>query len=147
MRFVHSAHGVYYAQYHVCWCVKYRRRILNPGVGIYLRKILTKIVKSMAEVKLIEMGIDDKMRDHVHLVIQIPPKYSASKVVAQLKSQSASLLRRKYQWLEKVFWEENIVWSPGFFLSTIGVNEKIIKKYVQWQGKKDSGQIQLSLLK
>lgn len=101
----------------------------------------------MAEVKLIEIGIDDKIRDHVHLVMQIPPKYSASKVITQLKSQSASQMKERFSWLEKVFWGENIVWSPGFFLSTVGVNEKMIKSYVQWQGKKDSGQIQLSLLK
>lgn len=147
MRFIHSAHGVYYAEYHVCWCVKYRRRILNPGVAEYLRKILVKISREMAEVKIIKIGIDEKMKDHIHLVVQIPPKYSASKVIAQIKSQSASLLRKKYQWLKKVFWNENIVWSPGFFLSTVGVNEKTIKNYVEWQGKKDSGQIQLSLLK
>lgn len=136
MEYVHSGHGVYYAQYHICFCTKYRRRILNPGVSEYLRKILYKIE---------ELGIDEKLKDHVHLVMIIPPKYRGSDVVAQLKSQSASLLRKKFLWLEKVYWKENIVWSPGFFLSTIGADEKTIKAYVKWQGKQDLGQSQLKL--
>ena len=145
MKFTLSSHGPYYAKYHVCWCTKYRRRILNPGVSGYLRKILVKLVKSMPGLIIEEIGIDDKLRDHVHLVMIIPPKYSASDVVATLKARSASLLRVKFIFFKKVYWKENVVWSPGFFLSTIGVNEKTIRQYVAWQGKKDSDQIQLKL--
>lgn len=136
---------MYYAQYHVCWCTKYRRRILNSGTGEYVRKILTHIVRSMNGVKIEELGIDDKMKDHIHIVLTIPPKYSASDVIARLKAESASMLRKRFAWLKNVFWKENIVWSPGFFLSTVGANEKIIKEYVKWQGKQDSGQDQLKL--
>jgi putative transposase len=146
VQFVNSGHGVYHAEYHIVWCTKYRRRILNPGVVGYTRKILPKIVKSMAGVVIEEMGFDAKLKDHVHLVMLIPPKFSASDVVAQIKSQSASLLRRKFLFLKKVFWKENIVWSPGFFLSTVGVNEKTIKDYVKWQGRQDLDQNQLRLI-
>ena len=145
MKFTLSGHGIYYAQYHVCWCTKYRRRILNPGVAGYVRKILPKIVRSMAGVELVELGIDEKMKDHVHLVIIIPPKYSNSDVIARLKAKSASMMRKKFQWLGNVYWKENVVWSPGFFLSTVGVNEKVIRQYVRWQGKQDLGQTQLKL--
>ena len=100
----------------------------------------------MAGVELIELGIDEKMKDHIHLVIIIPPKYSANDVVAKLKAESASMMRKKFAFLEKVYWKENIVWSPGFFLSTVGVNEKTIKAYVRFQGKQDSGQNQLRLI-
>ena len=146
MKFVHSGHGIYYAQYHICWCTKYRRRILNPGVSGYVRKILPKIVRSMTGVKIEELGIDEKMKDHIHLVLIIPPKYSASDVVARLKAESSSMMRQKFTFLEKVYWKENIVWSPGFFLSTIGVNEKVIRQYVRFQGRQDSGQNQLKLI-
>ena len=112
---------------------------------MYVRKILEKIVRSMAGVELVEIGIDDKTRDHVHLVIIIPPRYSGSDVIARLKAESASLMRKKFAFLEKVYWKENVVWSPGFFLSTIGVNEKVIREYVKWQGKQDSGHSQLKL--
>ena len=99
----------------------------------------------MSGVVIEEIGIDEKMRDHVHLVMTIPPKYSGSDVVGQIKAQSASLIRKKFPWLEKVYWKEVVVWSPGFFLSTVGVDEKTIKQYVAWQGKQDLGQIQLQL--
>lgn len=145
VKYILSSHGPYHAKYHVCWCTKYRRRILNPGVSEYVRKILAKIVRSMAGVTIEELGIDEKMKDHLHLVIVIPPKYSCSDVVGRLKAESASQMRKKFQWLEKVYWKENIVWSPGFFISTIGIDEKTIKEYVRWQGKQDSGQSQLKL--
>jgi putative transposase len=145
VNYTHSGHGVYFAEYHICWCTKYRRRILNPGVAEYLRKILLHIARSMAGVEIEEIGIDEKLRDHVHLVIKIPPKYSGSDVVAKLKAESASEIRQKFAWLEKVYWKENVVWSPGFFLSTVGANETVIKNYVRWQGKQDSGQTQLKL--
>jgi len=99
----------------------------------------------MNGVKIEEIGMDDKLRDHVHLIVLIPPKYSGSDVVAQIKAQSASLLRKKFPWLKKAYWKENSIWSPGFFLSTVGVSEKVIKEYVKWQGKQDSGQTQLTL--
>ena len=145
MEFVHSGHGVYYAQYHICWCTKYRRRILNPGVAGYVRKILPHIIRSMTGVTIEELGIDEEMKDHLHLVMKIPPKYNASDVIGRLKGESASMMRKKFSFLEKVYWKENVVWSPGFFLSTIGVDEKVIKQYVRWQGKQDSGQSQLQL--
>lgn len=146
MKLIHSGHGVYFAEYHICWCTKYRRRILNPGVSAYLRKTLAKIIRSMPGVEIREAGIDEQMKDHIHLVMTIPPKYNASAVVARIKSQTASLLRKRFRWLEKVYWKENVVWSPGFFLSTVGVNTEVIEQYVRWQGRQDSGHAQLNLL-
>ena len=83
--------------------------------------------------------------DYVHFVMIIPPKYSISEVVGQLKSQSAQLVRRKYQWLEKVYFKENVLWSPGYFVSSVGINEHIVKRYVEFQGQQDSGQLHLEL--
>jgi putative transposase len=83
--------------------------------------------------------------DHIDTIIIIPPKYSVSDVIGKIKGQSASKLRKKFEWLEKVYWKENIVWSPGYFVSTIGVNEEQIIKYVQWQESQDLGQAKLVL--
>jgi putative transposase len=66
-------------------------------------------------------------------------------VIAQIKAESASQLRKKFAWLKQVYWKENIVWSPGFFLSTVGVDKKVIESYVKWQGKKDLDQLQMKL--
>ena len=96
----------------------------------------------MPGVKIETIGFD---QDHVHMVMVIPPKYAISDVMAQLKSQLSSRMRQKFQWLEKVYWKENIVWSPGYFVSSVGLDEETIKRYVEFQGTQDSGQ-QLKLL-
>jgi putative transposase len=83
--------------------------------------------------------------DHLHMVMSIPPKYSISAVMGKLKSQSASELRKAFAWLSKVYWEENIVWSTGYFVSSVGVDEETIRRYVEHQGSQDSGQLVLKL--
>lgn len=83
------------------------------------------------------IGFDE---DHVHFVMIIPPKYAIADVMAQLKSQSASRMRKKFAWLSKVYWKENIIWSPGYFVSSIGADEATIKRYVEHQGRQDSDQ-------
>jgi len=79
------------------------------------------------------------------MVMIIPPRYSVSDVMGRLKGKTASQLRRKFSWLQKVYWKENVVWSPGYFVSTIGVDEKVILEYVKWQAGQDLGQAQLEL--
>jgi putative transposase len=83
--------------------------------------------------------------DHIHMVMVIPPKYAVSDVIGRVKGMTSSDLRRKFNWLKKVYWKENIVWSPGYFVSTVGVDEEKVLKYVQWQERQDSGQAKLEL--
>ena len=142
MEVVKSSHSVYSLKYHVVWVCKYRRRILNPGVCQYFEIVMKKLIKSQPGVEVETIGFDE---DHVHMVMVIPPKYSISDVMGKLKSQSASELRRKFEFLEKVYWKENIVWSPGYFVSSVGLDEDVIRKYVEYQGKQDSGQLKLQL--
>ena len=137
-----SGHLVYRTEYHVVWIPKYRRRILNSGVKEYLNKLWVKILKGIPGVEIVEQNIQV---DHIHTIMIIPPKYSVSDVIGRIKGQSASKLRKKFTWLEKVYWNENIVWSPGYFVSTIGLNEEQIIKYVKWQESQDSGQAKLVL--
>ena len=135
-----SEHGVYTLSYHVVWVTKYRRKILNPGMVEYLRRILPQLVRSMPGVELEQMGFDE---DHANFVIGIPPKYAIADVMGELKNRSASLLREKFDFLKKVYWNENIVWSPGYFVSSVGINEAIIQHYVEFQGKKVLGQLRM----
>ena len=135
-----SGHGVYRTEYHVVWIPKYRRRVLNPGVRGYFSKLLPKILREMPGVEILQMSVQV---DHIHVVMIIPPKYAVSDVVGRMKSRTASMLRKKFAWLAKVYWKENVVWSPGYFVSAIGVNEKQIIRYVKWQGTQDSGQAKL----
>src|SRR5258708_490978 len=142
MEFTKSAHSVYKLQYHVVWVCKYRRRILSPGVCSYLRKLIPKLSQNIPGVKIETIGFNG---DHLHMVIVIPPKYRIADVMARLKSQSASQMRKAFKFLGKVYWKENVVWSPGYFVSSVGVDEKTIKRYVEYQGRQDSGQLLLKL--
>ena len=135
-----SSHGVYRTEYHVVWIPKYRSRILNPGVRGYISKLFPKILKEMPGVEILEKNMQV---DHIHAIMIIPPKYAVSDVIGRIKGRSASMLRKKFAWLGKVYWKERIVWSPGYFVSTIGLNEKKIMRYVRWKGHQDSGQAKL----
>ena len=135
-----SGHSVYRTQYHVVWIPKYRRRILNSGLKGYLEKIQPKILRQMPGVEIEKQNIQV---DHVHSIMIIPPKYAVSAVIGRIKGQSSSMIRKRFDWLKKVYWKEDIVWSPGYFVSTIGLDETRIKRYVEWQGAQDSGRAQL----
>ncbi len=132
-----SGHGAYRTEYHIVWIAKYRRRILNPGVRGYLAKLFPKAVRQMPGCEIVSYNMQV---DHIHMVIIIPPKYSVSEVIGRIKGQTASGVRKKFGWLKKVYWKENVVWSPGYFVSTVGIEEEKILKYVEWQGRQDSGQ-------
>ena len=142
MEVIQTGHSTYSLQYHIVWVCKYRRRILNAGVCEYLQKVLAKLLRSMPGVSIETIGFDG---DHLHIVMVIPPKYSIASVMGQLKSQSASELRRRFCFLSKVYWKENVVWSPGYFVSSVGVDEQTIKNYVEHQGTQDSGQLRMEL--
>ena len=137
-----SAHCAYRLQYHVVWVCKYRRKILKPGVRDYLKKVLYGLLRGMPGVEIETIGFDG---DHMHMVMVIPPKYAISDVMGQLKSQSSSRMRKKFDWLAKVYWKENIMWSPGYFVSSVGVDEDTIKRYVEFQGRQDEGQLRQEL--
>ena len=142
MEVFHSAHSVYRLQYHIVWVTKYRRRILKPFVTDYLRKVLPKLLRSMPGVRIETIGFD---HDHLHLVMVIPPKYSISDVMGRMKGQSSHHMRKTFKWLAKVYWKENLVWSPGYFVSSVGIDENVIRNYVEHQGRKDTDQLRMEL--
>ena len=82
-------------------------------------------------------------RDHIHMVMKTPPRYAGCDVVGKLKGMTASRLRKKFSWLGKVYWKENVVWSPGYFVTTVGIDEDKILKYITWQQNQDLGQAKL----
>ena len=137
-----SGHSVYRTEYHIVWIPKYRRRILNPGVKAYLDKLLPKVLETMLGCEVVEYSIQV---DHIHMVMIIPPKYAVSDVVGRIKGMTASKLRKRFRWLKNLYWEDNIVWSPGYFVSTVGIDEDKILRYVRWQERQDSGQAKLEL--
>ena len=123
-----SGYGVYRTEYHLVWIPKYRCRILNPGVKGYLSKLFHKVLRTMPGCEMVEMNIQV---DHIHMLMVIPPKYAVSEEIGEIKQYTASQLREKFAWLGKVYWKERVVWSPGYFVSTVGLDEKAITKYVR----------------
>ncbi len=83
------------------------------------------------------------MKDCIHMIMIIPPKYSVSDVIKKIKGVTSINLQKKFDWLKKVYRKEGVVWSPGYFVSTVGIDEKEIIKYVKWQKSQDLGQAKL----
>ena len=137
-----SGHSVYRTEYHIVWITKYRRRILNPGVKDYLIRIMPKVLAVVPGCEVVEYNIQV---DHIHMVMIIPPSYPVSAVIGRIKGMTASRLRKRFTWLKKLYTRENIVWSPGYFVSTIGIDEDKVLRYVKWQERQDSGQAKLEL--
>jgi putative transposase len=101
-----SGHGVYSTEYHIVWILKYRRRILNPGVRGYVSELFPKVLKEMPRCEILEWNIQV---DHIHLLMEIPPKYAVSDVMGKMKQYTASQMRGKFAWLKKVYWKEQVV--------------------------------------
>lgn len=142
MEYRRLAHCTYHAQYHVVFGTKHRRKVLKPGVGEYALTLMSRATRIFPEVAVIEKGAGE---DHIHILISIPPKYAVAEVVGYLKGQSAYALRRKFPFLNRVYYGADGVWSDGYFISTTGVNEATIRRYIEHQGKEDGGQARLVL--
>ena len=128
-------HSTYQHQYHIVWGTKYRRRILKPYVLIELKKILYATVKKYPTLWIENLNTDE---DHVHMQIEIPSNITVSDAVGKLKAASSRYLRSKFKFIREIYLEKDGIWSVGYFSSTIGLNESQIKKYIEWQGKKDA---------
>ena len=136
-----SGHGAYYHLYHIVFIPKYRRRILKDALRPYIADCLQEITNFHPDVEIDTYNIQV---DHVHLVMVIPPKYAVSAIVGKLKSNSSRKARAQFPFLRDRY-TRNEFWSPGFFSSTVGVNEAQIKRYVELQEKVDNGQLTLDI--
>ena len=134
-----SAHGAYQHQYHVVWIPKYRRRILRGALKRFVQEELPQIQRYYPEVEVKQWSVQI---DHIHVVLVIPPKYAVSSIVGKMKANLSRQLRLRYPELKRTYWG-GVLWSPGFFSSTVGLNEAVIRRYVDHQGRVDKGQIQL----
>ena len=137
-----NAHGSYKHQFHIVWIPKYRRKVLKLGVKTYVSRGINEILTYHPELEIIKFNIQI---DHVHLIIDIPPKYSVATIVGKIKQNSSRKIRERFEWLHKVY-KPGVFWSPGYFSSTVGLNETQIRRYVEYQEKVDKHQYQINLL-
>lgn len=141
MEVYYSSHSVYRTEYHIVFTTKYRRKALNLGFAKYTEIIIRETVDTMAGCIIKELNVQP---EHVHVIIIIPPRYAVSKVVEIIKTRSANKVRKKFLWLkEHLYYGTNSLWSTGYFVSTIGLNETVIRRYVRYQQNQDSGQAKL----
>jgi putative transposase len=137
-----SGHSAYHTEYHIVWIPKYRYRVLNPGVKAYLVKLFPKVMVELPGCEIVKYSIQP---DHIHMVIIIPPKYAVSAVVGKIKGMTSSQIRKKFGWMKLRYSRESVVWSPGYFVSIVGVERERILRYVEYQERQDSGQAKLEM--
>ena len=126
------AHTKWKCKYHIVFTPKYRRKIIYYK----LREDIVKILSELCKYKGVEIIEGKEMADHVHLIISIPPKYSVSSVMGYLKGKSALMIFDRHSNLKYKFGNRHF-WSRGYYVSTIGLNEATIAKYVREQEKHD----------
>jgi REP-associated tyrosine transposase len=123
------AHVLYQCSYHIVWTPKYRFRILQGEVG----RFVEEKIRSVCEWKRVEITELNVRADHVHMIVVVPPKVSISQLMGVVKGKSAiALFQRDKALKRKPYWG-NHFWSRGYCVSTIGVDEEKIRKYVKYQ--------------
>jgi putative transposase len=132
-RFKKLSHAIWHCKYHLVWTPKYRFRILDGEI----KEMVDICIRTFSEykhVEILELGIQ---QDHVHIVVMVPPKISISDYVGIIKGRTAIRIFNKFKQLkEKQYWG-NHFWSRGYCVDTVGLNEEMIRKYVQYQEKKE----------
>mgnify|MGYP000982831951 CR=1 FL=1 len=134
------AHTKYYTRYHIVFTPKYRRKAIYAGIRADIRDI----IKRLCMYKGIEIIEGDMMLDYVHLLLEIPPKYSVSQIMGYLKGKSALEIFDKHANLKYKYGNRDF-WSEEYYVSTVGINESTVKKYIQDQEKADIAQDKLSV--
>jgi len=126
-------HSAYQHQYHIVWGTKYRKKWLKEYVKPAVLASFNKTLKKYPNLFIEALNTD---QDHIHIQIEIPPNIYVSSAVKMLKQRSSLDLKKQFKFIDKMYLEDSI-WSVGYFSSTIGLNEKQIHKYIEWQGKQE----------
>ena len=132
-RFKRLSHSIYECKYHIVFCPKYRMRILKGEVAEYTSQQIYQLCGRKDQVEVLELNVQ---ADHVHLVVSIPPKYAVSNFVGYLKGKLAIKLLSQYEQVKRKYWGRH-VWSRGYCVSSIGLDEEKIRKYVKFQEKRE----------
>ena len=136
------SHSRWECKYHVVFIPKCRRKTLYEK----LRPHLGEVFKKLAEQKECRIEEGHLMADHVHMLISIPPKYAVSQVIGFIKGKSAIWLARVYGERKRNFVGEHF-WARGYYVSTVGRDEEVVRAYIQNQAKEDERLEQLSLFR
>ena len=134
------SHTTWDCKYHLIWIPKYQKKVLFGNLRKYLGDVFRELVLQK-ESKVLEGHL---MGDHVHMLVSIPPKYAVSQVVGYIKGKSAIHIARTYAGHRRNFIGQNF-WARGYFVSTVGRDEKTIRNYIKRQEEEDKRIDQLKL--
>jgi len=134
------SHTKWECKYHIVFIPKYRKKALYGA----LRQQLGEVLKQLAMQRESRIDEGHLMRDHGHMLVSIPPKYSVSQVVGYLKGKSAIHIARTFMGKPRNFTGESF-WARGYFVSTVGRDEKQIREYIKKQEQEDQRIDQLTM--
>lgn len=141
MGYRRGSHCIYDTKYHLVWTPKYRRWVLQGEVREAVKKLFAEIAEHHG-FSIEEMEVD---RDHVHIFLSFPPRYSIAKVVQVLKTVSAKEVRAKFPSVKRYLWGGEF-WEDGYFVRTVGdkVTAEVIRRYIRYHEKRqeERGQLQ-----
>jgi len=126
------SHTKWDCKYHVVFIPKRRKKLIFGTIRKHLGEILRELAKQR-ECRIVEGHL---MQDHVHMCISIPPKYSVSIVIGYIKGKSAISIARGFMGKARNFTGENF-WARGYFVSTVGLDEEVVRAYIRHQEQED----------
>ena len=135
-----TAHSKYRCQYHIVFAPKYRRKVIYKE----LRADIGQIIRKLCEEKKVEIIEAQACPDHIHMLVSIPLYLSVAQFVGFLKSKSALMIFDRHANLKYKYGRRNF-WARGYFVDTVGRNEKVIKEYIKNQLEEDYMADQISL--
>ena len=134
------AHTRWNCKYHIVFAPKYRRQVIygkiKADIGIMLRKL--------CEYKEVEILEAEACKDHIHMLVSIPPKYSVSQIMGYLKGKSSLMIFEKYANMKYKYGNRHF-WCRGYYVDTVGKNTKAIKEYIANQLKEDKEMEQMTI--
>ena len=129
-RYTHGRTCVYNINYHIVWCVKYRRKVLSQKISERLYELCHEIAKAKG---FTIVNIKAGENDHVHCFVSAPPKISITQIVKYLKGISGNRLLEEFPELRKSLWKGHL-WNGSYFVETIGsISEDNIRRYIERQ--------------
>lgn len=136
----HTAYSSYRCEYHIVFAPKYRRKIIYKK----LKRDVVEIIKKLCKEMKVEVIDGEACPDHIHLLVNIPPYMSISHFVGTLKSKSALMIFDHHANLKYKYGNRNF-WCCGYYVDTVGKNEKMIQAYIRNQLEDDFASDQVSM--
>ena len=134
------AHTKWECKYHIVFAPKYRRQVIYGKV----KEDIGKMIRKLCEYKGVEIHEAEACKDHIHMLVSIPPKYSVSQIMGYLKGKSSLMIFEKYANMKYKYGNRHF-WCRGYYVSTVGRNRRAIEQYIRNQPQEDLADDQMSL--